>query len=348
MTLTEVSFYSRKFAPFALLFFLILLIFYYLVRVLLLTITPQQQVTIFTDPIFGKIKRPFIPNAKPSSNFNFSIDTIEGKPITATESAKVVFLPSATARFGYRERIYLIAKTLGFDTEVVKHKLDGKEAVFQDAVQTLKIDITNLNFTYEYNFENDPQIFENTIYPQKKDSEDRAMDFLRTVGRYPEELAQGKTNTIFISYSPEAKQMKLLKTNTLANMVEIDFYRPDQEQYPIVSPKYFNSQNYVMMVAYQSDFKIIKAQIKFFEKSDSQIGFYPVKSGDVAWQALKTGKGFIIQNEGGGQDIVVKKMFLGYYDPDVYQEYLQPVYIFLGNNNFVAYVPAITDEFFVE
>ena len=348
MTLTEVSFYSRKFAPFALLFFLILLIFYYLIKVLLLTITPTQQITLYTDPIFGKIKRPIILDPKPSSNLNFSIDTIEGKPVTSTESAKVFFLPSAAAKFGYRERIYLIAKSLGFDTEVVKHKLDGKEAVFQDATQTLKIDITNLNFTYEYNFENEQQIFENTIIPPKKDSEDKAIDFLKTVGRYPEELAQGKSNAIFISFDPAARQMKLLETSFGSNMVEVDFYRPDQEIYPVVSPKYFNSQNYVMLVAYEGDFKILKAQIKFYEKSDSQIGIYPVKTGDAAYEALKTGKGLIIQNESAGSDIVIKKMFLGYFDPDVYQEYYQPVYVFLGNNNFVGYVPAVTDEFYTE
>lgn len=348
MTLTEVSFYSRKFAPFVLLFLLILLILYYLIKVLLLTLIPPKQTSIYYNPIFGKIKKPVIKDFTPSSNLNFSIDTIEGRPVTATESAKVYFLPSATARFGYREKIYLIAKTLGFDTEAVKHKLEGKEAIFKDEKQSLQIDITNFNFTYEYSFENDPQIFQNTIIPQKKESQDKAVDFLRKIGRYPEELAQGKTNTIFISYNPDAKQMRLLETNMGANMVEVDFYRPDQEQYPIISPKYFNSQNYVMMAFYPSDFKIIKAQIKYYEKSEAQVGFYPIKTGDAAWEALKTGKGLVIQNESESKDIVIKKMFLGYFDPDIYQEYLQPLYVFLGENNFVGYVPAIRDDYFTE
>jgi hypothetical protein len=142
--------------------------------------------------------------------------------------------------------------------------------------------------------------------------------------------------------------MKLLEDEKGANMVEVDFYRPDQEIYPIVSAKYFNSQNYVMMTPYEGDFKILKAQVKFYEKSDSQIGIYPVKSGDTAWEDLKTGKAVIIQNESVVPDIVIKKMFLGYFDPDIYQEYLQPVYVFLGDNNFVGYVPAITNEFYAE
>ncbi len=348
MTLTELSYYSRKFAPFGLLFILILLIFYYLVKVLVLTLNPPKPRSIYTNPIFGKIKKPLIKDAALSSDLKFSIDTIEGKPVTATESAKVYFLPSATTRFGYREKIYLTAKTLGFDTELVKHKLEGKEATFNDGSQSLRIDITNFNFTYEYSFEDDPQIFENTVIPQKKESEDKAVNFLKAIGRYPEELAQGKTNTLFISYNPGAKQMRLLETNAEANMVEVDFYRPDLDNYPIVSTKYFNSQNYVMMVFYQSDFKIIKAQIKFYEKSDAQIGIYPIKTGDSAWEALNSGRGLVIQNQVESKDIIIKKMFLGYLDPDVYQEYLQPVYVFLGENNFVGYVPAINNEYFSE
>ncbi|MBI4226420.1 hypothetical protein HY612_04895 [Candidatus Roizmanbacteria bacterium] len=347
MTLTELSSYSRKFAPLALLFFIVLLIFYYLVKVLILTITPPKQITTYVNPTFGKIKKPLIKDVPPSSNLNFTIDTIEGKPITATDSAKVFFLPSAPTRFGYREKIYLIAKTLGFDTQSVKHALEGKEAVFKDDKQSLRIDITNFNFTYEYNFENDPQIFQDTVLPRKRESEDKAINLLKVV-RYPEELAQGKTNTIFISYDPEAKQMRLLETNENANMVEVDFYRPDQDQYPIVSAKYFNSQNYVMMVFYESDFKIIKAQIKFYEKSNTQVGIYPIKTGDAAWETLKTGKGWVIQNTQDKQNIVIKKMFLGYLDPDIYQEYLQPVYVFLGENDFVGYVPAIRDDYFSE
>lgn len=348
MTLTELSYYSRKFAPFGLLFILILLIFYYLIKVLLLTITPPKIKSIYTNPIFGKIKRPLVKDTVSSSDLKLSIDTIEGKPVTATESAKVYFLPSATARFGYREKIYLTAKTLGFDTELIKHKLEGKEATFNDGRQSLRIDITNFNFTYEYRFEDDPQIFNNTVMPQKKESEDKAVNFLNAIGRYPEELAKGKTNTIFISYNPGAKQMRLLETNAEANMVEVDFYRPDLDNYPIVSPKYFNSQNYVMMVFNQTDFKIIKAQIKFYDKSDAQIGIYPIKTGDAAWEALNSGNGLVIQKQPESKDIVIKKMFLGYLDPDIYQEYLQPVYVFLGENNFVAYVPAITDDYFAE
>jgi hypothetical protein len=62
----------------------------------------------------------------------------------------------------------------------------------------LEIDITNYNFFFDYQFATNAAIFENTIIPSKKEIENRAVEFLKTVNRYPEELAKGKTELFFI------------------------------------------------------------------------------------------------------------------------------------------------------
>ncbi len=348
MTLTEVSYYFRKLLPFAILFFILLLILYYVLKLLFLFLGGQHTNTIYTNTIFGKLNKPIINNATTSAHLKFTIDTIEGKPVTSTESAKVFFLPESPTHFGSREKVYLMAKIFGFDTNVIQYKLNDKDAVIKDDQQTLTVDISNFNFDYEYNIDNNPQVFQNSTTPDSTNSVNKAINFLKLVGRYPEELAQGKTNTIFFSYNPDLKRMTLLNSSDNSNMVEVDFYRADIEQYPIVSPSYFNSQNYVMMVFNGTDYKIIKAQIKFYEKSDTQIGIYPLKSGDLAWQELQEGKGWVIQNSQKQQNIVIKTMFLGYLDPDTYQPYMQPVYVFLGDNSFVAYVPAISSDYLGE
>lgn len=344
MSLTDLSFYMRKFLPFAILAFLFLLILFYLFKLLLLFLTPPTTITSIINPVFGKIKRPVIKDIKSRYSYQFELDTIEGKPITATEAAKVFFLKSAATRFGYREKIYLIAKTLGFNTDVVKHQLTDKEAIFEDDSQKLSVDITNFNFNYEYFMEKNPEIAQIAIAPIKGEVEKEAIDFLRKLDRYPEELAKGKTNTIFLTFNPEENKIHVSETNKGANMAEVDFYRPDIEAYPIVSASYFNSQNYVTMILYaDGTAKIVKAQVQYFEKSETQIGFYPLKSGDEVWKLMQTGKGLIVSSPESSTSIKIKKMFLGYLDPDFYQEYLQPVYVFLGDENFVGYVPAVTD-----
>lgn len=348
MTLTELSYYSRRFLPFLVLFFLILLIFYYSVKLFFVYLSSTQPKKIYTNPIFGKIKKPYLPEASSSAGFNFTLDTIEGRPITASESAKVYFLPPSVARFGYREKIYLMAKAFGFDTAAVKYQLVEKMATFADGRQKLTVDITNFNFRYDYYFENESELFSNAFIPSKKEIENKAIDFLTSAGRYPDELAKGKININLLRYNPQENNFAVVFQPNEANVVEVNFYRPDIDNTTIVTPGFPSSQNYVILTFFESGFKVLRAQVKFFEKSDEQVGIYPLISGELAWDKLKKGKGVVITVPTFKKDIVIKNMFLAYFDPDIYQEYLQPVYVFLGEPNFVAYVPAVADEYFLE
>ncbi|MEO6508530.1 MAG: hypothetical protein ABIO02_01125, partial [Patescibacteria group bacterium] len=127
-----------------------------------------------------------------------------------------------------------------------------------------------------------------------------------------------------------------------------DFFRPDIDAIPspisTVTSKFPNSQNYVAMVFANNEMKVVKAQVQYFERSADQVGLYPLKSGDAAWQQLQEGKGYVINKHPDQTNIVIKKMFLAYYDPDEYQPYLEPVYVFIGEDDFVGYVPAVIDE----
>lgn len=303
----------------------------------------QKPKPISVDAVFGPIKLPEIQASPAPGKIDITLDTVDGQPVTATDSAKVYSIPPTASKFGFNEKIYLMAKTFGFDTTVTRHKLSGTTASFNDSVQSLTIDITNFNFTYEYDVKKDPQIFQNVSLPQAKAVEEKAADFLRSVGRYPEELTKGQMHTTYYTYNPASNRLSPVKRTQEANVAEVDFYRPDVDSFPIVSPKYFTSQNYVIVVFNELGFKPIKAQVKFFEKSEEQVGLYPVKTGVAAYTDLQEGKAFIVS--GNPQNVVIKKMFLGYFDPDNYQPYLEPVYVFLGDNDFVAYVPAIIPEY---
>lgn len=348
MTLTELSYYSRRFLPFVVLFFLILLIFYYSVKLFFIYLSSTQPKKIYTNPIFGKIKKPYLKEASGSAGFNFILDTIEGRPVTASEAAKVYFLPPTVARFGYREKIYLMAKTFGFDTTAVKYQLVDKEATFADGRQRLTVDITNFNFRYDYFFEDEPELFSNNLIPSKKEIENKTIDFLTNIGRYPDELAKGKINVNFMHYDFAEKKITVVSQSEDANIVEVNFYRPDIEEMTVVTPGFPSSQNYLVFTFLESGFKVLRAQVKFFEKSEEQVGIYPLITGELAWEKLKRGEGLVITAPGRKKDIVIKNMFLAYFDPDVYQDFLQPVYVFLGEPNFVAYVPAVADDFLTD
>lgn len=348
MTLTELSYQIRKLMPFFILFVLIFLIIFYSFKLLFIYLEANQPKAVITPSLFGKINPPEIKDATTSANFIFTLDTVEGQPVSTTDSAKVYFLPQPATRFGYREKIYLMARTLGFNTEQIKHKLVDNTASFDDGKQTLSINIANFNFKYDSRPNPSSLSLASSFIPSKKEIENKATDFLKKIGRYPDELATGTVNIIYLKYSPGLDTYVNVQNRSEANLVEVDFYRPNPDGVSIATPRFFNSQNYVIMLFTETGYEVVKSQIAFFEKSESQVDLYPVKSGELAWEELKNGKAKVVAATKGAKKIVIKKMFISYFDPDIYQSFLQPVYVFLGDNDFVGYVPAVSNQYLAE
>lgn len=346
MTLTELSYYSRKVAPYAVAGVLFFVLGYFLIQSIFGYIESKKVIPLAIDPIFNKLPKLDIKNkiAYPL-DAHITLDNIEGRPVSATESARVFYLPLGSTRLGYLQNIYLAAKNLGFDTDITKHKANDTEAIFENNEQKYSVNIINFNFEYKYNFEEHPELFEKINIPSTHEIKERAKEFLTKMGRYPEELAQGKENIIFFAYDASSKEFKKVNRPSEANAVEIDLYRPDLDGVSTVYPKYFNSANYVVMTLKDEEYKVIKAQIKFFEKEDARYGIYPLRSGAQALADLKQQKGLIVSAGANNNNIIIKKMFLGYLDPDKYHPYLEPVYVFLGDKGFVAYLQAVKEEY---
>lgn len=347
MSLTEFSYYLRKFLPFFILFILFFLIIFYSFKIYFLYLENNKPKKQIIPSIFGKINRPNIKNSTSSAYFSFVLDNIEGRPVTTTDSAKVYFIPKPATKFGYREKIYLMAKNLGFDTEKINYKLIDNFAFFEEDNKKLKIDISNFNFFFESIPDLEYLASSSGNIPSEKKIEDNAVDFLLKMNRYPEELAKGERKIIYIKYDPSFETYVNVNNSKEANLVEVDFYRQYPDGVLVVSPNFFNSQNYVILMFSEDSYKVVKAQVAFFEKSD-QYDIYPIKSAELAWDELLRGKGKVVAATKGEREIVIKDIIIGYYDSDEYQNFLQPVYVFLGENNFVAYLPAIVDSWSVE
>jgi len=356
MTLTEFSYYLRRYIPYAFLFLLVVAILVASVQLLLLIRARQVAQEPTYKTIFNQIKNPLTHINKTTEGITFSIDTIEGRPVGGDDGANVYYLlPPPATKFGYLEKAHLIARGFGFDTDTAVFRLFNDQAIFTEANQTITIDVKDFNFSYEFAFENDPSVFESTVTPTTLEAESKAKSFLQNIDVYPKELTQGQTNAIFFRFDSEQKKVTTIDSKAPSgavpdeapNMIEIDFSRPDLEGLPVVGSSYFNTGNYMLMAFYNTgEHKILKSQIEYYERSDDQVGFYPLRSADEAYADLQSGNGYVINNPLDEKTITIKEMFLAYYDhydQDAGDVYLQPVYVFIGKeNNFVAYVPAVS------
>ncbi|MDP4011716.1 MAG: hypothetical protein Q8P72_05845 [Candidatus Roizmanbacteria bacterium] len=355
MTLTEVNYYTKRFAPVIVIVLLVLLILFFGVKLLFTYLSSKTVTTTTSAPVkyettFDKIKPPIILNAKKPEAFKFELDTLDGTPNVeeATSAAEVYFIPQKTASFGFLSKIYLMAKAAGFNTDTTQHRLDDKKAIFDDGKRKLEIDIRSFNYTYSYTITRDDNINPASPLTAESPQYSEASTFLSQMDRYPTELAQGENNIVYMRLNPETSEIVPLQSPENANIVEVDFFLPDVNGVPVVSSTYYNSQHYVMYLLGGTEKKVIKAQVMFFDRSTDQVGSYPLRTAQEAWEDLKKGKGYIVSSQSPEIGIKIQKVFLAYYDPEVYQEYLQPVYVFLGNNEFVAYVTAVSDEFLIQ
>lgn len=350
MSLYDVSYYLRKYGPIGIIGFILLILFFAIIMMAFKAITTRPVETVFV-PAYGNIAKTTFTNTfdyppKPT----FTLDNIEGRPVTATESARIFYIPKPQTGLGYNRTVVFMGKAAGFDTDNEKYSINDTTATYQNSDQKLDVDIRNGNFTYETLYKNMGDLFQTATIPDETRILQTAQAFLSQMNRYPDDFSKGTYNVIYQNYNPATDTFTEVNTTAEANVVEVDFFPPDIDGFPLVVPKYYNSQNYVVMVFQdQSSIpvgKIIKAQVKYFDRDISQGASYPVKTGDEAWKEFIDGKGFIVSaGPNTGTNITIKEMFMGYYDPEGYQEFLQPVYVFLGDNDFAAYVPAISSQY---
>lgn len=306
-----------------------------------------QTAPAYVNPSFGKIKEPEIPNSTVSSSYTWVLDTLDATPNfpEATSAATVYFVPQQTASFGFLSRIYSMAQAVGIDTESIEHRIDDKTASFDDGRRQLDMDIRSYNFSYTYRVTSEDPIEQNADQNLESSLISQATAFLTKINRYPPDLVQGNKNVIYMRIDTASNQITTLDGPEGANMAEVDFFPQDIDGRPTVTSTYYNSPHFVLLLFTGREMTVARAAVSYHERSADQMGMYPLRTPAQAWEDLQAGKGRVVSSSRQSGEVKVQRVFMAYYQPETYQEYIQPVYVFLGEERFVAYVPAITQEY---
>lgn len=186
---------------------------------------------------------------------------------------------------------------------------------------------------------------------------DIARSYLATHAYLPEDLTPDKIKSVPLKITQDQfGKLELKEANSppeLADFVRVDFYRGDIEKIPII-PLEDNKANISLMIsprlaggdpqfASNKNLPIILANYTYWPFSNKVFGTYPLKKSQDAFRELQQGKGLILS--GKDREIPIKKVYLAYLEEKVESEYLQPVFVFEGQNSqkgfFRAVVPAI-------
>lgn len=246
------------------------------------------------------------------------------------------------------ERAKAFAKKLNFTNDpdsiasIYYHYTDPLEPL-----RTLDLDIVNMNFSLIYNFAVNPAFVFN---PNRTITKEGALvevkNFIRTNTLFDETIMQGKNTTTLFTYLPQTKDFSKALSLSAADAIRLDYFRADLDSMKILSAKFDESFTYALYSPNKSiNSGILELSYTFWPIAYDDFATYPVKTGAEAWQDLIDGYGFVVRLGNNKPDrIIIRNIYLAYFDTKEPQLFLQPIFVFEGDNDFVAFVPAVTSD----
>ncbi|MBI5613696.1 hypothetical protein HY947_02120 [Candidatus Gottesmanbacteria bacterium] len=344
-SLTETAFYTRRTIHWGILGiigYIILRIFWgVLVVVWLMVFPPKAPPPNHAFGVLPAIKFPE-QTATPSGKLTFVLDTIPGIVPIASETAAVYFMPKNAANLLALTKTQNFAKRFEFDPTPIQDTLKNIYR-FEDSssiLRKLRYDIVSNNFIVRYAFEQDVSVFTDKELPIPEAAISEARSIMQTNSIYPEDIASGTVSTTNLRLLSN----RLIPTSSLsqADAIRIDFFRksigdmkiytqnPDEGPISIIFSGSKNPKKRIIQFAYT-----------FWPIEYQTVATYGLKQSAVAWQELQDGKGYIARYPKNGNTATVTNAYLGYYDSYDPETYLQPIFIFEGENGFLAYVSAV-------
>ena len=341
-TLTEVSFYARRVVKWGAIGLVIIML-------IPPTLTLIKRIYVAINPPpppaptvrYGKLPKMVFPDADVNYKPTYRLETIEGGLPKLANVSKIYFVTINKSRILELERIKAKAAVLGFSQ--APEKTDEQTYKFVHAVQPaqLTVNIIYNSYIYGYDWRSDADILGARDVPNNGQALVEAKNFWQSLGLLSGDLADGKAKFTYLAINGG----ELVSTTALseANFVRVDLQRSDKDGLPVVTPTNISPVYVIFSGAGDRSKRVIEARYAYSKILDDNFSTYPLKSVDQAWNELQAGGGYVA-NPAGNQ-IVVRKASLAYYESDTPQEFFQPVFVFEGDGGFVGYVPAVSTDY---
>lgn len=346
-TLTETAYYARRTINWTILgviSYFLLRIFWGILVVVWMIIFPPKPIP--PNHAFGRLPPVKFPEvASPAAHLTFQLETIEGGVPAASNSATVYFMPKSPPNLLGLNKAQEFAADLQFDpTPIAENKNIYRFNDPREPLRRLRYDIVSKNFILRYAFEQDVSAFLNKNLPLAETAIEDATQLFKSYDILPEDFAKGIRTVTYLRLSENA----LVTTTSLsqADAVRVNFFRKPIGETPIVTPNPDEASiSIIFSGAPEIQKRIIQLAYTYWPIDYQITATYPLKSSVEAWEELQTGGGHIARYPSNGvHTAVIRTIYLAYYDSFEPQTYLQPIFVFEGDNGFVGYVPAILPE----
>jgi len=342
-TLTETAYYTRKGIKYGIIFFvgfLILRFIWNTTTAYLRKIHPPPPPPPTTS--FGKLPKIDFPKIEEKPSLSFKLETIQGTIPKLDSIGKVYVSVKPAVSLLSLERAKETARKIGFSSS----PKPLSETIYRFSSQTtpeyiLDIDIVNGTFNLKYDFQNDQSILFEKKLPSGEQAISEAKGFLNNIGLLSEDLKNGNAEISYLKYQPP--DLKPALSLSEADFVKVALFREKKDNLPVLPPNPKEGiVSFMFSGARDRNKRIVEVKYNYNKIEWDNFATYPLKSASLAWQEIQEGKGFIA-NLGDNSEgkITIRKVYLAYYDSPKPQNFLQPIFVFEGDRDFFAYVPAI-------
>ena len=236
------------------------------------------------------------------------------------------------------------ARQLGFSNEPTPVKTNIYE--FRNNVnnQTLTMNILDGSFKMSYPYLNDQLLLNPNNMPSKEEAIVIAESYLSSGNKYADDLKNGEKTASFWKINFDG--LKPVSSLSEANIIRVDFFRENiDKDFKIMTDKPGESAISILISGASVETKrLVEVNYKYANIGRDSFSTYPIKTVDTAMGELKNGQ-YWPALDTNGNSVIIRRIYLAYFEPTTLTNFMQPVYVFEGDDNFTAYVPAVIDEY---
>lgn len=236
------------------------------------------------------------------------------------------------------------ASSLGFKTTPNELKFGVYEFKNDALNQTLTMNVLDGSFLVKYPYESDQMLLNPERMPSKEEAISTAKSYLSNADKLPDDILNGEKKVSYWKITFDG--LKTVSSLSDANVIRVDFFRKNLDEERKIISSDINSASVSVLVTGSTveGKKIVEVSYKYANLDRELFSTYPIKTAEQAWADLTAGN-YWPAFDTAKSEVVIRNMYLAYFEPISLTNYLQPVYVFEGDDKFTAYVPAVVDKY---
>jgi len=295
------------------------------------------------DVLFGKLPKIIYPQAEPAT-YNYTLETpTGGLPSKLPTQFKVFFMPIKKASLLAYDSAQAVATRLDFiqpskKLSETEYRWDATHPISS----SLTINIITGAFVLDKKWQEDPTYITPTIYYTDDQAKDRLYNLLSRVELLPEDIKTGEATVSYLKADKD--QLVSAVSLSQAHFIQVNLYRAPVDSVEVVSPSTERGLITGVLALQREDVRqFVNLNYNYFPVDLTRSAVYPLIGVAEAYQRLQKGEAFIAGVKSNTTNVAIRDISLKYYDPDTPQQFMQPVYEFVGESDFTAYVSAVSD-----